>query len=420
MRRTGIRTCRLAIFGLFLTGACAANDGGQDAGGDTALDAVVDPGMSQDTALLPCTSSPVTFHDNGDGTVTASNGLVWQQRVLPEPVHTDDRLTACDALGSGWSLPDILQLRSLLVGCPPSELGGTCPMGPGCLTEETCFGASRDPSSSTMIDSPCHGCVPDAYPPMEDCFLDPAFVGCGYGPSGSAGHFNYRGLLSSTTLAWSQYPVLLDVSTGAMGPGGATHDVLCVRLEEAAAWDPAATVTCSKELPWPGTSDPAHFRDNGDGTVADLESGLTWEQRPTDQDLDHPDAVAHCLAKGAGWSLPSIDQLRTLVVGCPALAPGGDCPTSAACSTPETCYGPQPQQGYRPCEGCEFRQGPGPRGVYLDAAFDRNGFQSFWSSTVDPIDQAIRFGIDVAWGGLQGCESACDYPRGTWCVFQAR
>jgi hypothetical protein len=71
--------------------------------------------------------------------------------------------------------------------------------------------------------------------------------------------------------------------------------------------------------------DTSTLTDCGGGKL-DEASGLCWQALATKRDTGWNDAVAYCDALVAGgseaWSLPAIDQLQSLVRGCPE----GDCP----------------------------------------------------------------------------------------------
>jgi hypothetical protein len=66
---------------------------------------------------------------------------------------------------------------------------------------------------------------------------------------------------------------------------------------------------------YPGNS-PA-YRDNGDGTVTDLVTGLMWQQDPGTQKLTYEEAVAGAdtfrLAGYSDWRLPTIKELYSLI-----------------------------------------------------------------------------------------------------------
>jgi hypothetical protein len=62
-----------------------------------------------------------------------------------------------------------------------------------------------------------------------------------------------------------------------------------------------------------GLPNPAAYTDNGDGTILDNVTGLTWEGTVGDAGYTQDDATAHCAAKGAGWRLPTRLELVSLV-----------------------------------------------------------------------------------------------------------
>ena len=92
----------------------------------------------------------------------------------------------------------------------------------------------------------------------------------------------------------------------------------------------------------------------------DPTSGLAWADPPsTTARLDWQQAVDHCAnLRAAGhddWQLPSINQLRSLIRGCPDNQPGGSCqtvldaPSCAGCPSSARpshgCFWPQPLLG---------------------------------------------------------------------------
>lgn len=130
------------------------------------------------------------------------------------------------------------------------------------------------------------------------------------------------------------------------------------------------------------------YRDNGDGTVSDLNTGLMWQKTPEqDRKLTFAEALAHAkqsrLAGHADWRLPTIKQLYSLIDF------NGDCHR-------------QPPVPYLDTRHFDFRYGDESQGERLIDA-------QFWSSTeyvgLTMRGDATVFGVNFADGRIKG------YPR---------
>jgi formylglycine-generating enzyme required for sulfatase activity len=58
------------------------------------------------------------------------------------------------------------------------------------------------------------------------------------------------------------------------------------------------------------------FKNNGNGTVTDLVTGLTWQREDDNVTKDWPEAVSYCNGlglAGGGWRLPTIKELQSIV-----------------------------------------------------------------------------------------------------------
>jgi hypothetical protein len=126
--------------------------------------------------------------------------------------------------------------------------------------------------------------------------------------------------------------------------------------------------------------------DNGDGTLSDAANGLMWEKDGMAGPLDASTVRQHCGVTGypdvtihgkTGWRVPTVDEVRTLVVGCPASAIGGACVSPPAASSAQ-------------CTGC------GAKDSAATCYMAPNGF-------VLPCDPA--------WAGLVGVE--VDFSSGS-------
>jgi hypothetical protein len=61
---------------------------------------------------------------------------------------------------------------------------------------------------------------------------------------------------------------------------------------------------------------PDALKDNGNGTVTDTKTGMTWQKDDTGKTMGWNDAISYCrgltLAKYSNWRLPSDDELTAL------------------------------------------------------------------------------------------------------------
>lgn len=127
----------------------------------------------------------------------------------------------------------------------------------------------------------------------------------------------------------------------------------------------AGTLRCRQDCSGYDTNEcvAADFTDNGDGTVTDTRTGLRW-QKNSGGAMSFDEAVAYCqdleLAGFLDWHLPTIDELRFLIRGCPATEPAGSCAVHDGCAF--DCWSAA-------CDGCNTGQGPGPDSCYIANVF---------------------------------------------------
>jgi|GEM_PF-3689803 hypothetical protein len=88
---------------------------------------------------------------------------------------------------------------------------------------------------------------------------------------------------------------------------------------------------------------------------------LTWQVTPSAEVFVFSTAKAHCealdFAGSNNWRLPTIDELRALIVGCPGREAGGSCEVSDPNCLGKECYAKDD------CGHCEEKKGP-DKGCY--------------------------------------------------------
>lgn len=115
----------------------------------------------------------------------------------------------------------------------------------------------------------------------------------------------------------------------------------------------------------------------------DSQSGLTWQAKPTGGRMTWDEAKLHCkglsLAGHRDWRLPTINELRSLVRGCPAAQTGGSCGVTDSCLN-QSCWNDDP------CRACADKGGPGTGGAYWPAQLSGKAAWHWSSSAVADLD----------------------------------
>lgn len=233
-----------------------------------------------------------SYTDNGDGTVTDNvTGLMWQKDPGEKMTYAQAvqgvssfRLAGYD----DWRLPTIKELFSLI------QFNGLDP----------------------MIESESHaGLIP---------FIDTDYFEFSYGDT-SAGERNIDSQFVSTNLYVSrEVPQTMFGVNFADGRIKGYGTVMPGRGEKTFF---VHHVRGNKNY---GVND---FMDNGDGTVADRATGLTWQQEDSGMAMNWAEALSYCetldLAGHGDWRLPNAKELQSIAdysrspasSGSPALDP---------------------------------------------------------------------------------------------------
>ena len=131
------------------------------------------------------------------------------------------------------------------------------------------------------------------------------------------------------------------------------------------------------------------------GTVwTDMTSGLMWEVRPSTEKMKYKDAVSYCRNQITGrmndWRLPTIDELRSLIRGCPATQTSDSCTVTDGCHT----YN-------KTCSGCTARSGPAKSGAFWPIEMQGSVFR-YWTTKGGAGSANTYWNVDFSTGALVG------------------
>jgi len=107
------------------------------------------------------------------------------------------------------------------------------------------------------------------------------------------------------------------------------------------------------------------------------ETGRIWQYSSSYNAMSQPDAYDYCEGLNlpgytGNWSLPTIDDLRTLIDSCSLTESDGSCAVNESCTTYDNCHSAD-------CNGCSEGGGP-DNGCYWLLDGERCD-HSLWSST---------------------------------------
>ncbi|MBI5535779.1 MAG: DUF1566 domain-containing protein [Deltaproteobacteria bacterium] len=134
-------------------------DGEPEAGPDATLDVAKDveldvPLDSAHDALFDATPDAMTIETWTD----PGSGIEWLLTMTYSDMIWQDAVDYCPSLGSGWHLPTVAELRTAILGCASTEVGGACSVSDGCNTSSCETGA-------------CAGCSGPG-PGLGGCYRD--------------------------------------------------------------------------------------------------------------------------------------------------------------------------------------------------------------------------------------------------------
>jgi hypothetical protein len=201
--------------------------------------------------------NPMSYSENGEGVFDEVTGLTWQAGTNGSTTNWQDAQAYCEGLGEGWSLPTRIELTSIVDNTVS-----------GAKWNADVFGGS---SGWTWASTP--------WVVNER-----------------------RNLTGSAALSWFINFAVGD-SNNSLSQTATSAYSRCVKLPE------------SREL-------PAEHYAVAEQVVTDHYTGLTWQRAHSGDaaTLSFDAAVSYCeaLDLGAGWRLPSLNELASLVDDVPS------------------------------------------------------------------------------------------------------
>ena len=293
------------------TGVCGCKtDGTKRCDGDTLRVCSDSRWQIQEECRGGCDSSANECKPSED----PDSGLTWSSRALKTMMWAD-AVNYCDDLVEGgfsdWRLPTISELRTLIQNCSISEPGGDCAVTDDCLNS-LCWALVGE--KGYFCNAACSHDENGKYSKFGD---EDWFWSSSVKPENS----NYAWGIDFDEARFSTY----NKDEGYFGGG----NVRCVRK---------VNDSCKPndgKLPECG---PTTY------TCHDSSSSLIWSIK-ADNEMEWQAAADYCAnlteEELSGWRLPSIDELRTLILECDdTTATGGECGVTDNCKE-EQCWSSQ-------------------------------------------------------------------------------
>ena len=215
------------------------------------------------------------YRDNGDGTVSDLNtGLVWQKAHNAKRVGYYDAKRDCESLTLGgkhdWRLPSLKELFSI------ADFSGS-------------QGTGRFYLDSRYFDIAYPGANEDM---GREASHHPEMMGQTWTSTIYTGNHMGRGVEAAFFFNFFDGHIK---NAPTSGPFALFHR--CVRGNEYLALN--------------------DFQNNGDGTVSDHSTGLTWQRADDGKTRDWPGALRYCATLDLGgkrdWRLPNVKELQSIV-----------------------------------------------------------------------------------------------------------
>ena len=349
--------CALAVLVFFVLLTGCGNSKKESETGEIADNDAVDADI--DNKELP-ECSPTS----GTPCKDSSSGLVWSAKSLGNVMYQLAAYDYCDNLSEGgysdWRLPSIDELRTLIKNCWKTYIGGECRVSLEGCRESSCENDA------------CAGCSSDL-----------------------SGKYSKLG---DNEILWSASapPDFTDCSWIVdFGDGGIKID--------SSHWD--FRTRCVRDDSGENSEDGENSDSvkgcfKVDGRLWSNSARMFWSEA-----VDYCDNLNECGI--SDWHLPTISELRTLILNSAATEPGGECGVTDTCLSYEDCYS----------EICWSIESHG-NGLYSKIG----DMYWFWSYSAPPDEPDYAWGVDFYNGSVENLNKNTYYYKGSnvRCVSQGK
>ncbi len=253
------------------------------------------------------------------GTCATIDGNTWSS-LAPEKMKWSEGITYCYNLSEcgfkDWKMPNIDELRTLIQGCSGSITGGACPI-------------SEKADKLAQSDYQIGNCV---------CEINDYNLTIGHSKlCDSTDDLSY--CYSSSKLSNnSDFVWVIDVNHGTIYYDDHVSEnyIRCIRGEIVPEDGGMPSYTNDNEI-----SECSRTQTILGAPCKDSSSNLIWSTKAY-RSMNWQDAIDYCNKLSGGgssnWHLPTISELRTLIQGCTATEPEGECAVTDACLSLSDCY----------------------------------------------------------------------------------
>lgn len=309
-----------------------------------------------------------------------ATGYTWQVTPPTTAMSWQNAVAYCNTLMLGghenWQLPKISELRSLVKGCQSTMSSGLCAVADDCLSD----------SCATS----CSGCTTNVGP-ADGCYWPEALAG--------SCKTAFWSVSSPTNAGSTEDSWYVHFGNALIAHIGMSHlaSVRCLRKMIVQPDDGDVEVDAESEEENEATS----FSCVG-GICTDSITGFEWQQLQKSGSYNGTvwnDAVAYCQALdlgGAGWYLPNLSELRSLIRNCSSIQTGGLCAVTDVCErcgVETACLSTSSCHSSVECDPSSCGDNGGPTGCYWPQ--ELGGLCGiYWSSSSYP-DVTIKDAWDV-------------------------